>query len=79
MTDQRLQEYWTSTTDSNLSGDGEGSFSAGKFRSSSDEPASDAFARGVKSIEQFLGSHPRLTVAVAVTLGVTFGWWVKRK
>lgn len=76
MTDHRLQEYWT---ESNQSVDSDGAFPAEDPQAGFDERTDDVFTRGVKSIEEFLGAHPRLTVAAAVTLGITLGWLVKRK
>lgn len=76
MTQHRLQEYWT---EADQSLDGGSAFSADNLHSSSNEKTDDIITRSVKTIEQFLGAHPRLTVAAAVTFGITLGWLVKRK
>lgn len=46
----------------------------------SDEPESEPLLnRCSRKVEQFLGDYPGTALAVAVTLGFTFGWMVKRK
>jgi ElaB/YqjD/DUF883 family membrane-anchored ribosome-binding protein len=32
-----------------------------------------------KSLEEFMGEHPRLTIAAAAAVGVVLGWMVKRR
>ncbi len=40
---------------------------------------SEAAQSWEERIQDFLGEHPKLTIAAAVALGLALGWMVKRK
>jgi ElaB/YqjD/DUF883 family membrane-anchored ribosome-binding protein len=45
-----------------------------------DEPSwKDTAKSWEENLENFMGDHPKLTLAAAATIGLVLGWLVKRK